>query len=207
VSTYENAPATKLLATHCACCSRVLLDAVSVETGVGPTCRKAHGYKEAQTAPDWTTVIQRSDGLVAVAELFPFGSPEASAAAYALGGLETRRVANLVVHRIAAEQSGPAVLQLVGVLRALGFARMADRIEERLVSVRIELDREEYVVHSPYSPEAADRFKALPRQGRRWEPEAKVWRVSTHYRTALFGILKASFPGAAAVGPKGAFTL
>jgi hypothetical protein len=40
MSTYENAPATKLLATHCACCGRALVDAVSVETGIGPECRK-----------------------------------------------------------------------------------------------------------------------------------------------------------------------
>lgn len=39
---YENAPATKLLATACAYCGRDLVDAVSVETGVGPECRKKY---------------------------------------------------------------------------------------------------------------------------------------------------------------------
>jgi hypothetical protein len=43
-SGYENAPATKMLATHCACCSRPLVDAKSVEIGVGPECRKRHGF-------------------------------------------------------------------------------------------------------------------------------------------------------------------
>ncbi len=38
--TYESAPATLLLATACACCGRALVDAVSVETGIGPECRK-----------------------------------------------------------------------------------------------------------------------------------------------------------------------
>lgn len=37
---YENAPATRMLATHCAACARPLVDAVSVETGMGPDCRK-----------------------------------------------------------------------------------------------------------------------------------------------------------------------
>lgn len=41
---YEEAPATKLLATHCACCARPLVDAKSVECGVGPDCRKMHGF-------------------------------------------------------------------------------------------------------------------------------------------------------------------
>lgn len=40
---YENAPATRLLATHCAMCNRPLVDAESVETGVGPICRKKYG--------------------------------------------------------------------------------------------------------------------------------------------------------------------
>ncbi len=40
---YENAPGTRLVATHCAICHRPLLDAESVEQGMGPTCRKRHG--------------------------------------------------------------------------------------------------------------------------------------------------------------------
>lgn len=39
---YENAPATKLLATYCAACSRPLVDAESVTAGIGPECRKKY---------------------------------------------------------------------------------------------------------------------------------------------------------------------
>lgn len=41
---YENAPATKMLATHCAVCRRPLVDAKSVELGIGPDCRKKYGF-------------------------------------------------------------------------------------------------------------------------------------------------------------------
>jgi hypothetical protein len=41
---YLNAPATGMLATYCACCSQPLLDAKSVELGIGPVCRKKHGF-------------------------------------------------------------------------------------------------------------------------------------------------------------------
>lgn len=41
---YENAPQTKMLASHCAACARPLCDAVSVEVGMGPDCREKHGY-------------------------------------------------------------------------------------------------------------------------------------------------------------------
>ena len=37
-SDYTKAPACSLLATHCACCGRALLDAISVESGIGPDC-------------------------------------------------------------------------------------------------------------------------------------------------------------------------
>ncbi len=40
---YENAPATKMLATHCCACGRPLVDAPSVESGMGPDCRKKYG--------------------------------------------------------------------------------------------------------------------------------------------------------------------
>lgn len=44
---YEAAPATRMLATHCAACARPLVDAKSVETGMGPDCRKRHGFNLA----------------------------------------------------------------------------------------------------------------------------------------------------------------
>jgi hypothetical protein len=47
MSSYENAPATRMLATHCAYCRHPLLDAKSVEIGIGPDCRKKHGYNAA----------------------------------------------------------------------------------------------------------------------------------------------------------------
>ncbi len=46
MSCYENAPATKMLATACAICARPLLDAKSVEIGIGPICRDKYGYGE-----------------------------------------------------------------------------------------------------------------------------------------------------------------
>jgi len=41
---YEDAPATEMLASHCAACGRPLLDAKSVELGIGPECRRKLGF-------------------------------------------------------------------------------------------------------------------------------------------------------------------
>lgn len=86
---YENAPATKILATHCACCGRPLLDAQSVEVGVGPVCREKYMFADAvseaarqegnkliykiarqQVGPEVTQAMLRLEelGLVRVAE-------------------------------------------------------------------------------------------------------------------------------------------
>jgi len=39
MSNYLNSPSTRLLATNCVCCGRALVDACSVELGIGPECR------------------------------------------------------------------------------------------------------------------------------------------------------------------------
>jgi len=51
MSDYTQAPATKMLAVHCAVCSRPLLDSVSVELGIGPDCRKKYGF-DVSAAPE-----------------------------------------------------------------------------------------------------------------------------------------------------------
>jgi len=74
---YENAPATKMLATHCACCGKDLLDAKSVEIGMGPVCRKKHGYN-VQVSEDarkqanvliYQIALERSQGAVTLSAL------------------------------------------------------------------------------------------------------------------------------------------
>ena len=47
-SSYENAPGTIMLATHCAACGKALVDAVSVESGMGPDCREKYGRWPAE---------------------------------------------------------------------------------------------------------------------------------------------------------------
>ena len=42
---YQQAPATTMLNTKCAACGRALVDAASVQAGLGPHCRKAYLYE------------------------------------------------------------------------------------------------------------------------------------------------------------------
>lgn len=54
MNTYENAPATSLVATHCGICHRPLVDAVSVERGIGPVCAEKYGLDSAFDSADKT---------------------------------------------------------------------------------------------------------------------------------------------------------
>lgn len=54
---YENAPATKMLATHCCLCGRPLVDAVSVESGMGPDCRENSGYYAEGVSEDQRSTV------------------------------------------------------------------------------------------------------------------------------------------------------
>ena len=209
---YENAPATKMLAAYCACCARPLVDAESVETGMGPVCRKSHGYARGQAEPDWKAVIAATDGLVALRELFPdtmstLERAHACDAAWRLGGLETRRVANLIVHRIACAQEGPFVHQLTSALAALGYTKLAARITKRLAAVTIERVGGCLVVRTPYREEAVAIMRAVP--GRRWSPpehpKANVYPESS--AKLVRDALRRAFPGVTASGPLGLFVI
>ena len=188
--TYENAPGTKLLATQCACCGRALLDAVSVETGMGPHCRKAHGYADAQGEANWALVMAELDSVLAVAEV----NPE----------MGQRKAANVVVHRIAClGEALPQLLAMVNALRALGFTKLAARITQRWASIRIEETPEGLSVKTPFNEDFVPAARAIP--GRRWVKPVNIFPASS--KPQLWAALRKCFAGRIASGPKGLFVI
>ena len=166
---YEDAPATKMLATSCAVCRRPLLDAASVDFGIGPDCRKRHGFNEQVD--------------------------EAS-----------RRQANEIVHRLACRPSDRQE-DIVDVLRlaALGFVQLSRVMLDRMTQIRIEEEHDDLLVTSPYSHNFLEHTRWLP--GRRWLKDVKKTRFSSSARGALWSAIKACYPGAIGIGPKGPFTV
>lgn len=194
---YEGSPACLLLATHCACCGRALVDAKSVETGVGPECRKRHGYATAEGSPDWVVVF----GALAAAAEADARLGEVACKVVDLID-DARKAANLVMHRIAAAQTGAGVGHLVVALRALGFRKMAERTADRLGSVLVEVDAATGVlaVFAPYSEEFTAEMRKVP--GRWFDREAKANKVPASSRSQLWGALRAALrPGTLVVGP------
>lgn len=194
MSDYENAPATKMVATFCACCARPLVDATSVETGVGPECRKRHGFDK----PDQEVGLEHACVVAGT-----FGETELGQTL--LAKTTVREMANVLVHRVAVMQDGPSITLLVNAIRMLGYTKLANRCAQRLATVTIEEAADRFVIRTPYRPETVDAWRRIP--GRRWDRDAKANTVPTSSRKELWSFLRANFHGATGAGPKGLFTI
>lgn len=187
-----NAPATALVATHCCACHHELTDAVSVEIGMGPTCRRKAGLETEGTGADWSRALP----LLAVCGIV-------------VDAGDARRAANVAVHRIAADQSSAHVPAILSALEALGFARVAERIRDHLrpAAVRVDVDGDRFVVRV----EGLDResfdalltaMRAVP--GRRYDSERKASLVPASSRIALWNAIRGSVrAGTIIVWPRG----
>lgn len=181
---YETAPATQLLATCCAICARPLVDAVSVETGIGPDCRRRCGLNAAPPAGDWTAV----EGLLGADEaraLRAAAEPRAEEL-----GLE-RAAANVLVYRIAAHQTGPGVAKMAAALAALGFAKLSAMIAKRLCAVFVAIDGDTYRVKAPYNETFNE---ALRGHGTIFERETKTRIVPRAKRETLWAAIRKAYP-------------
>lgn len=160
---YENSPACRLIATDCCVCGRDLVDAVSVEAGIGPICREKYGYTEAQLEPDWAAYeIVTRDSTGALMPPFAGYSPP-------------RALANVITHRIAANIAAQTVRRDILALSALGFATLSEKLAERVSGALIlEIERRPPILtlKTPYNVLLVDALRGV--RGRRWDPGLKV---------------------------------
>lgn len=167
---YETAPATKLLATACVACGRPLVDAASVEAGMGPDCRKKYGYAE--------------------------------------GPAEGRGMANRIVAHMAASapsRGDKIVATQIASLADLGFVKLATKLAERFVVVRVSIHHARYVVDAPWSPAGVEAFRQIA--GRRFDAVRKTWEfpANEETRVALWAALRRGWSDTLGIGPKGPF--
>ncbi len=133
---------------------------------------------------------------------------------------EVRERVNQLVYELAAYQRSPEAVSRVTQLRELGFAQLADRIEQRLtrlVEVRLELSDEGLVVVQ--LPRLTDeQFRAWV-AGMRAIPGRRLRTVQGYRRRVdvvpntpiakrqFYGVLTRVVPGVVARGPKGLFVV
>lgn len=183
---YENAPATVLIATHCICCGRPLVDAASVERGVGPECARKYGYDDAQGEPDWDAVRRVLDGAPGISLVYDEADPH--------------KAANVLVHYVAAcpvDSSMPAV----AAIDALGFKTLARTLAERMGAIVVDVEGDMLVIKAPFSEAFNVAMRRVP--GARWNRERKARMVPVMQRMQLWSAIKAAFgPGTLVVGSR-----
>jgi hypothetical protein len=176
-ASYLSAPATKMLSTHCVCCGRALLDATSVQMGIGPECR---GGDDGGIADD---VRVAANKLVF----------EASVAASAGEVGKVKELAEMIKS-----------LGLSELAEKVG-RRFANA--ERNVEIEVEDCGIVLLVKTPYRRGDAEAFKeawrAIP--GRRWNREVGANEVPASQKLAVWALLKRFFPGRYGKGGKGLF--
>lgn len=213
---YEFAPATRLVATHCAHCGKALVDATSVEIGLGPVCRKRVEWDALGTGE----IPAGSNGST-----FAIGIPEADARIETLVAAgDARAVANFLVYVAAALQGGDeALLAILGVKR-LGFVKLAAILFAHVAGVEIKVEPGKLFVRAPYDERLPIARRSVPCPSyfdgkRRAEEEAaktgneprkpsKNWVFESEtadVKRAVLKVLRACFPQAPIVTPAAIF--
>lgn len=188
-----------LVAERCACCARVLKDAQSVERGIGPDCFQKY-YDKCSGNADF----RRSVGLATDCAML-------DRIAAMLNREDARGACNVILHAIACQWEHPDNMTRIELVRALGFDKLALRLEERLygdrglvtvtpandnmLAVRVEdLTREQFAAFS-----AA--MRAIP--SRRWDTVTMTNRVAADDRLPLWRALRETLAGVRIVTSEG----
>jgi hypothetical protein len=176
---YTEAPATVLLATNCIICGRPLVDACSVECGIGPECRSKFGIDPGVSE-----------------EVRKLGNQLTHRAAIAAQAGKVEEVRKLAIE-----------LEALGLI-TLGD-KVAQRFKkaEQKVKITITQNGDTYRVETPFRRKGSDEFvaawRAIP--GRRYSNGVNLIPVAQGQ--ALFALLKQFFPGEYGTGPKGVFQI
>lgn len=176
---YEDATATRMLATHCVICGRPLVDATSVEVGMGPECR---GY-----APDSGPEHENANKLVFEAAL----------------AAQSGRIEDVLVAADEIEKLGYS--KLAEKVRRR-FKNGAEKARKR-PDIKIIVEEDRLIVKTPYRRKDSGEFVQAWRSisGRLYIPKTKQNSIPMKEKAALWALLKRFFPGKYGIGPKGVF--
>lgn len=193
---YENAKATALFATKCLCCGRALVDAVSVETGVGPVCRQKHGYNAPVS----------SEGRTAVNALIH------EAALNATTDIRRIEIAGIIESEFGFDILANKIRERFMKASREGVAVTITKREVIFGKGQFAEAVEAFVVQNQWADGFADAIKAEID----WRDRTVLrdengkftgWAVRPEVKRALWDIVKAFFAGETGVGPNGPFVI
>jgi hypothetical protein len=177
---YSHTEACQLIATHCACCGKPLLDAKSVEFGIGPDCRRNYGFDEVPTKPDWYA------GKTIAANFDPSLPVDA--------WTDARVTCNALVKIFALDPVGRKWIPEA--VYALGYLKLSEKLAQRggKLIVRAfpkgDTNPTHFTVKAPFNPRFA------PRQfGGTWGSKDKLWTVPGTSRKELWEAIRRCYAG------------
>ena len=139
-----NAPnLNTFVATRCAICRLPLTDAMSIQIGIGPDCRKGHGFEQSDCDADWGRALfalgARCDDVTYQAVLDAYGPlaargvlPWSGSAGF--GGSSTkvqdvRKACRVLVHRLStafeSKLTKEDVIRTIAAIYELGYTKLA----------------------------------------------------------------------------------
>lgn len=190
---YTQAPQTKMLEARCAICSRDLCDSISVEVGMGPTCRERHGYNAEVAGLDAESRKSANAIVYKIATNWKDDSVRlAGCAALKLMGFT--KLAERILHKGKDAPKGEVVE-----IEAFTLPKLETWGGRTLPAI------EGFLVWTPYSKGAVDAWRSIP--GRRWNKEQKANFIPAVSNGQLWRLLKTFFGGSYGTGPKGDFKI
>lgn len=187
-----------MLATHCACCGRPLCDANSVELGIGPVCRKTHGFDEAQSEPNFDAACVLCDSLT------ERGVITTATAQSEINKRDARKSVNALVHAAALVQGQRSAAEIAQCISALGYTLVAGKIASWSGAVSVHAVDGKLQVHTPFSADASNAWRFL---GGRFDRKTKTRTIDNDKRAQLWNLLRRFFAGETIVTDSGVSTI
>lgn len=149
-----------IVATHCCVCRLPLVDAKSVTLSIGPVCGARYGKATTATTPD---MLKLALGLLAFSGLDP------EVVAEVLRHKHDAQAVNntLLKHASMNYDRKSIVLKVTPIMRALGYAMLADKLETDRTRLSIRkiatlLGDEVLEIKTPYHPVCARELSRIP---------------------------------------------
>lgn len=184
---YQESAQCKMLATHCVCCGAALVDAVSVEMGIGPDCRNG-------VFPDNASDADRKAANTLVYE--------------AAISAEKGHIAHVLGLASQLDEMGFEELADKVAKRFREASVRAERDPDIEIKTMVSSGGINcYVVKTPFRRGAKDEFIQAWREipGRRYDRKLRANVVPETSKTELWDLLIEFFPTKWGKGPKGVF--
>lgn len=172
------------------------MDALSVETGIGPICRSKHGFNKPDSEPSW------DEAMVALGKVVE-SVLDSDKGAAAWANRDARKVCNVLVYSIAADRNDALNENRIRAIFALGYRKLAAKLAMVLGGVSVTSDNgnaDYLVLKAPYT----DYWRPMAAiQGQYWDRKRKLRVVPAVHKAQLWAALVAMYPGKLCVGEKG----